>query len=56
MPAAIDVSISVEINQVNEELLARGADEAPRVPAPLRTGAWSKHRQVANLPGYLVAL
>ena len=46
---AVDVVVLVEVDEVDEELLARDADEAGGVPADAGARALRHHRHVAAL-------
>ena len=46
---AVDIVVLVEIDEVDEELLARDADEAGGVPADAGARALRHHRHVAAL-------
>ena len=51
MPPAEEGPVLVEVDEVDEELPADGADEAPRVPDAAGAGAGGGHADVA--PGDL---
>ena len=47
VPAAEQLLVLVEVDQVDEELLADLAGEAGRVPGPVGTGPAGRHTNVA---------
>jgi len=53
VPAAVDLPVLVEVDEVHQQLVAGAAHEAGRVPAHAVTGARRKHGDVAAV--YLAA-
>ncbi|TNN29514.1 hypothetical protein EYF80_060337 [Liparis tanakae] len=53
VPAAVDLPVLVEVDEVHQQLVAGAAHEAGRVPAHAAAGARRKHRDVAAV--YLAA-
>lgn len=48
VPAAVDLSVLVEIDQVDQQLAARGTLEALRVPTAAVPGSTGKHSYVST--------
>ena len=47
VPAAVDLSVLVEVDQINQQLTTGGALETLRVPAAALSGPAGKHRYVS---------
>ena len=46
MPSALDLAVVVEVDEVHQQLVARGARETRRVPAGSHTGPGGEHRHL----------
>lgn len=56
VPAAVDVSVLIEVNEIHQQLVTGSALEALRMPAGAVTRSGCKHRYVtaADLPATLI--
>ncbi len=48
MPSTVDLPVLVEVNEINQELIAGGACEARWVPTLTRSCSWSKHHHLPS--------
>lgn len=49
MSAAVDETVLVEVDEIDEQFGADDADETRRVPAHVRAGTGREHRQLSGL-------